>query len=69
MCFPGGAVVKNLPVSGFESSLGNIPWGRKWQPTPVVWPGKFMDRGAWGGYSPCVCKESDTIEQPSTRTM
>ena len=24
-----------------------IPWGRKWQPTPVSLPGKSMDRGAW----------------------
>ena len=24
-----------------------IPWSRKWQPTPVFLPGKFMDREAW----------------------
>ena len=24
-----------------------IPWRRKWQPTPVLLPGKFMDGGAW----------------------
>ena len=49
MGFPGGAVVKNLPVSGFESSLGNIPWGRKWQPAPVVLPGKFHGQRSLGG--------------------
>ena len=27
-----------------------------------------MDRGAWGGYSPWVCKESDTTESLSTTT-
>ena len=27
---------------------GEIPWRRKWQPTPIFLPGKFfMDRGAW----------------------
>ena len=24
-----------------------IPWRRKWQPSPVFWPGESMDRGAW----------------------
>ena len=25
---------------GFDSWVGKIPWGRKWQPTPVFLPGK-----------------------------
>ena len=69
MGFPGGAVVKNLPVSEFESSVGNIPCSRKWQLTPVVLPGKFHGQRSLGGYSPWDCKESDTTEQPSTRTV
>ena len=29
-------------------SPSQITWSRrKWQPTPVFWPGKFMDRGTW----------------------
>jgi len=29
-------------------SLGpEIPWRRKWPPTPVLLPGEFMDKGAW----------------------
>ena len=35
--------------SGFGPWVGTIPWGRAWQPTPVLLPGEFWDRGArWG---------------------
>ena len=46
--------------------LGNfIPsyWGRKWQPTPVLLPGKSHGRRSLIGYSPWGPKESDTTEQ------
>ena len=57
--FPGGAVVKKPPAkAGDTRDVGSIPWVRKiprrwkWQPTPVLLPGKF--HGQWGlaGYSP-----------------
>ena len=35
MGFPGGSVVKNLPVKAGEDSLE-----KEWQPTPVLLPGK-----------------------------
>ena len=39
--FPGGSVVKNLPAmqeTRVQSLGGEIPWRRKWQPTPdVAW--------------------------------
>ena len=35
MGFPGGSVVKNLPVNAGEDSLE-----KEWQPTPVLLPGK-----------------------------
>ena len=42
--FPGGSVVKNLPANAGESGLipgsGKILWRMKWQPTPVLLPGK-----------------------------
>ena len=42
--FPGGSVVKNLPANAGESGLipgsGKILWSMKWQPTPVLLPGK-----------------------------
>ena len=36
MGFPGGTV-KNLPAN---PGSGKIPWSRKWQPAPVLLPGK-----------------------------
>ena len=30
-----------------QSWVGNIPWRRKWQPTPVFLSGKFHGHGAW----------------------
>ena len=39
-------VVKNPPARagdkrpGFDASIGQIPWRRKWQPTPFFLPGK-----------------------------
>ena len=49
--------------SGFDPWVGKIPWRRKWQPTPVLLPGKFHGWRSLVGYSPWGCKESDKIEQ------
>ena len=44
-------VVKNVPANAGDArdsgSIRKILWRRKWQPTPIVLPGKSMDRGAW----------------------
>ena len=66
--FPGGSVVKNLPANagrhGFDPWVREIPWRRKWQPTPVLLPGKSHgQRGIW--QAPGVAKESDTAKQLS----
>ena len=37
---------------GFSPWVWKIPWRRKWQPTPVFWPGKSHGQGAWQGYNP-----------------
>ena len=37
-------------------------WRRKWQPTPVFWPGESQGRGSLVGYSPGGRKESDMTE-------
>ena len=46
-------------------SLGwGDPWRRKWQPIPVVLPGKSYGQRSLVGYCPWGHKESDMIEWP-----
>ena len=55
-------MVKRLPAmpeTGFDPWVGKIPWRRKWQPTPVLLPGKFHGRKSLVGYSPWGRKEQD----------
>ena len=65
--FPGGAVVKNPPAN--TGDLGSIPgserfpWRKKWQPTPVLLPGKFHGQRTLAGYSPWGHKESNMTGQ------
>ena len=44
----------------FNPWVGKIPWRRKWQPTPVFWPGNPMDRGARWATVRGVTEELDT---------
>ena len=39
-----------------------LPWRKKWQPTPVLLPGKYHGQRSEVGYSPWGRKESDTTE-------
>ena len=50
---------------GFTLWVGKIPWKRKWQPTPVFWPGEFHRQRSQAGYNPWGCKELDMTEQLS----
>ena len=43
--------------------MGKIPWRRKWQPTPVFFPGESHGQRSPAGYSPIGHKELDTTEQ------
>ena len=43
--------------------VANIPWSRKWQPTPVFLPVKFHGQRILAGYGPWAHKESDTEER------
>ena len=55
-------MVKNLPVmqkTRFDPWVGEIPWRRKWQPTPVLLPGEFHRRRSLVGYTSWSHKESD----------
>ena len=46
-----------------KTDLKKKAWRRKWQPTPVLWPGKSHGRTSVVGYSPWGRKESDVTEQ------
>ena len=47
---------------GFNPWVGKICWRTKWQPTPVLLPGKSYEQRSLVGYSSWGCKESDTAE-------
>ena len=48
---------------GFDPWVRKIPWRRKWQPTPVLLPGKYDGWRSLVGYSPWGHKESDATER------
>ena len=51
----------------FDPWVRKTPWRRKWQPTPVVLPGKFHGQRSLVGYSPWGREESDMTECKHTR--
>jgi len=61
--------VKHLPAmqETFNPWVEKIPWRKKWQPTPVFWPGKSHGQRSLVGYSPCSHKESDTTDQVTNK--
>ena len=56
-------MLKKKERDTFDPWLRKIPWRRKWQPTPVLLPGKFRGLRLLVGYSPWGRKESDTTER------
>ena len=65
---PRGSVVKNQPANvgdagdgGFDPWVGKTPWRRKWQPSPIFLPGKYLGQRSLAGYS-----LQDMTEQQST---
>ena len=34
-------------IPGLDPWVGKIPWRRKWQPTPIFWPGKCHGWRTW----------------------
>ena len=62
--FPGGSDGKDSPAIQ-DPWVPEIPWRRKWQPTPVILPGEFHEQRSLAGYSPWCCKESGMTEQLS----
>ena len=63
--FPGGSVVMNPPAGdlGLDLRVRKIPWRRKWQPTPVLWPGKSHGQRSLVGYSAWGRRKLDFTQQ------
>ena len=53
----------SLPILSFFYQNVLILWRRKWQPTPVLLPGKSHGWRSLVGYSPRGCKELDRTER------
>ena len=68
--FPGGASVKETASQcrrqrlEWDPWVRKIPWSRKWQHTPVFFPGKSMGRGAWRATVHGVVKRHTQAETP-----
>ena len=62
-CYAGDLGLLPGLIPGFSPWVGQIPWRRKGQPTPVFLPAKFLGQRSLVGYSPWGCKELDTAEQ------
>ena len=65
---PPANVGDNRDIVGLDPWGGKIPWKRKWQPAPVLLPGKFHRQRILVGYSPWGHKESDMTEYTHTHT-
>ena len=50
---------------GFTHWVGNIPWRRKWKPTPVFLPGKFHGQSSLVGCSCWGCKRAGLYLVPT----
>ena len=48
--------------TGSIPGMGRSSWGRKWQPTPVFFPGEAHGQRSLVSYNPWGCKESDMTE-------
>ena len=69
--FPGGSVVVCLQCRrpGFDSWVRKTPWRRKWQPTPVSWPGKSHGQRNLAGYSPWSRKQSERLSNSTANIL
>ena len=59
-CWLCGSAVKNLPAHaedvGLIPGFRTIAWRRKWQPTPIFFPGKSLGEKSLVGYSSWGCE-------------
>ena len=65
-------LVKNLPAiqeTQVQSWVGEIPWIRKWQPTPVFLLGKSHGQRSLEGYGPWGTNIHNLPNSPSGNPM
>ena len=55
-------------IHGSDLWVRNL-WSRKWQPTPVFFPGKYYVQRSLAGYSPWSHKELDTTEHACNESV
>ena len=60
---------RRLKKHGFDPWVRNIPWRRKWQPTPVFLPRKFHGQRSLEGWSTWGQIEMDMTEWLSIHTL
>ena len=60
-CKAGDCLQYKRPSS--DPWVRKFPWRRKWQPTPILLPGKSHGQSSLVGYSPWGHKESDMTER------
>ena len=53
----------------FNPWVRKIPWRRKWQGTPVFWPGKSRGQRSLVGYSPWSCRGPSCLSPAPCRMM
>ena len=53
---------------GFPGGSGEMPWRRKWQPTPTFLPGKSHGQRGLAGYGPWSHKSQTRLNDSSTTT-
>ena len=73
--YPGGTSGKESACQGrrckgygLDPWVGKITWRRKWQPTPVFFPGQSHGQRSLVGYGSWGHKESDTTEHMCAHT-
>ena len=59
---PFSSGLESFPASG-SFPVSKEHWRRKWQPTPVFFPGESHGQRSLVGYGSWGCKESDMTEQ------
>ena len=73
--FPGGASGTDPPANAGNTrdvglNLGSEdPWSRKWQPTPVFFPGKSHGQRSLAGYCGWAREQLDTTESLRTEKL